>query len=146
MIKSAIGKFLTTKYDSDNIFFINFEDYSKFDFDGKIISSKFIKSIFQKITSESNENPFYNAFLKDIDEGKISKLHQNYKLLSQEPIQNSIIELLITIHLNSLLYMDPVMPPVGIQLVAVMLQPSVVRIAPNMGLHSHGVLLMTSLN
>lgn len=100
LIKSAIGKFLTTKYDSDNIFFINFEDYSKFDFDGKIISSKFIKSIFQKITSESNENPFYNAFLKDIDEGEISKLHQNYKLLSQEPIQNSIIELLITIHLK----------------------------------------------
>lgn len=38
--------------------------------------------------------------MKDIDEGETSKLHQNYKLLSQEPIQNSIIELLITIHLK----------------------------------------------
>jgi DNA phosphorothioation-dependent restriction protein DptF len=100
IIKTAIGKYLTSKSDSENIFFINFEDYSKFDFDGKIISSDFIKSIFQKITSQSSSNPFYNALLQDINEGETSKIHQNYKLLSQEPIQNSIIELLITIHLK----------------------------------------------
>lgn len=100
IIKTAIGKFLASKSDSENIFFINFEDYSKFDFDGKVISSKFIKSIFQKITLASEENPFYNAFLMDINDEYISKVHQNYKLLAQEPIQDSIIELLITIHLK----------------------------------------------
>lgn len=100
IIKTAIGEFLTSKSDSENIFFINFEDYSKFDFDGKVISSKFIKSIFQKITFTSEENPFYNAFLMDMHDENISRVHQNYKLLTQEPIQNSIIELLITIHLK----------------------------------------------
>lgn len=100
VIKTAIEKFLNSKSDSDNIFFINFEDYSKFDFNGEVISSDFIKSIMQKITLESEQNPFFSAYSIDLQNDKTSKVHQNYKLLSQEPIQNSIIELLITIHLK----------------------------------------------
>lgn len=99
-IKSAIQKYIDSKNDSDNIHFINFEDYSKFDFDGEIISSSFIKSIIEKITASDETNPFYSAHITDQQNNNISIIHQNYKLLSQEAIQNTIIELLITIHLK----------------------------------------------
>ncbi|MCX6077832.1 MAG: DNA phosphorothioation-dependent restriction protein DptF [Campylobacterales bacterium] len=99
-IKNAINNYLKNKQNENNIYFINFEDYSKFEFVESKISSIFIQSLFQKITLQSEENPFYKAFLIDKDSEKTSILHQNFKLLSIDAIQNSIIELLITVNLK----------------------------------------------
>ncbi|MDH4943955.1 DNA phosphorothioation-dependent restriction protein DptF [Sulfurimonas sp. C5] len=85
---------------SNNIFFINFEDYPKFKFENKQISSPFIESILNKITEQSEENPFYKAFLEDIENETTSVVHQNYKLLSDKSIQKSIINLLILVYLK----------------------------------------------
>lgn len=99
-IKEHIRTFLDSKENTENTFFINFDDYSKFEFNNSKVSSPFIQSIFKKITLHSDNNPFYCAFLKDIEENSISALHQNFKLLSVESIQDAIIELLITINLK----------------------------------------------
>lgn len=99
-IKEHIKNFLDSNQNTDNTFFINFDDYSKFTLEDSKITSPFIKSIFEKITLHSSENPFYTAFLNDIEENSTSILHQNFKLLSLESIQNSIIELLVTINLK----------------------------------------------
>ncbi len=99
-IKEHIKSFLESKENTENTFFINFDDYSKFEFNSSKVSSPFIQSIFKKITLHSDSNPFYNAFLKDVEENNISALHQNFKLLSIESIQDTIIELLITINLK----------------------------------------------
>ncbi|WP_373035579.1 DNA phosphorothioation-dependent restriction protein DptF [Sulfurimonas sp.] len=99
-IKENIKTFLESKENTENTFFINFDDYSKFEFNSSKVSSPFIQSIFKKITLHSDNNPFYRAFLKDTEENSISALHQNFKLLSVESIQESIIELLITINLK----------------------------------------------
>ena len=99
-IKEAINSFLKNKKNESNIYFINFEDYSKFEFEEHEISSIFIKSLFEKITLQSNANSFYEAFLIDKENNQTSFIHQNFKLLSIEAIQNSIIELLITVNLK----------------------------------------------
>lgn len=99
-IKEHIKIFLESNVNTENTFFINFDDYSKFVFNNSQISSPFILSIFQKITLHSDDNPFYRAFIKDIEENNISLLHQNFKLLSVKSIQDAIIELLVTINLK----------------------------------------------
>lgn len=99
-IKDHIKSYLDSNEDTDNTFFINFDDYSKFEFNGPTISSPFIEEIFKKITLHSDANPFYRAFTQDIEDNTTSELHQNFKLLSLESIQKSIIELLVTINLK----------------------------------------------
>ena len=99
-IKEDVSRFLDKKEDSKNTFFINFDNYSKFEFKDSKISAPFIKTIFEKITLESEKNPFYTAFSMDIARGNTSSVHQNFKLLSVPIIQDAIIELLIAINLK----------------------------------------------
>lgn len=97
-ISSAINLFLNEKKNSDNIFFINFEDYPKFNFEDDQIKSPFIQNLLEKITIESDNNPFYKAFQEDKEVRSI--IHQNYKLLSNKFIQKSIVDLLILTNLK----------------------------------------------
>ncbi|MCK5293404.1 MAG: DNA phosphorothioation-dependent restriction protein DptF, partial [Arcobacteraceae bacterium] len=99
-IKESIENFLLDKNNKNNIYFINFENYSKFEFNDSKISSPFIEAILNKITLESNSNPFYDAFNLDIESEEITILHQNFKLLSTKAIKSSIVELLITVNLK----------------------------------------------
>lgn len=96
-ISLAINKFLNEKKDSDRIYFINFEDYPKFKFEDNQIKSPFIQNLLEKITIESDNNPFYKAFMEDEEK---SIVHKNYKLLSNKFIQKSIIDLLILTNLK----------------------------------------------
>lgn len=100
-IKDSIKSFLNNKTTNhNNIYFINFEDYPKFIFEDNKISSPFIKTILNKITNQTKKNPFYKAFLEDKENNNTSIVHQNYKLLSDENIQDSIIDLLILVYLK----------------------------------------------
>jgi DNA phosphorothioation-dependent restriction protein DptF len=96
-ISSSINKFLTKKEDSEKIYFINFEDYPKFTFENDQIKAPFIQDLLEKITLNSDNNPFYTAFLEDEEK---SIIHKNYQLLSYEFIQKSIIDLLILTNLK----------------------------------------------
>jgi len=99
-IKEKIKIYGTTHNDSIDIKFINFEDYPKFEMhDGKITST-FISSLLQKISNPSVNNPFFTAFQSDLDQNIRYIDHQNFYLLGLEPIQNKIIELLVTVHLK----------------------------------------------
>ncbi len=99
-IQLAIKTFLESKENSENIFFINFEDYSKFDFVENKIQSDFIDKLLNKITNQSQENPFYNAYNEDKRNNNLSIIHQNYALLLNTTIQKSIINLLIIVYLK----------------------------------------------
>ena len=99
-IKEAIDSFLQNNKINNNIYFINFEDYPKFKFENKQIYSPFIESMLHKITDSSDLNPFYKAFLEDIENDNTSIVHQNYKLLADKNIQKSIINLLILVYLK----------------------------------------------
>ena len=99
-IQFAIKTFLETKQNNKNIFFINFEDYSKFNFEENEINSDFIEKLLNKITKQSEKNPFYNAYTEDKQNNNLSILHQNYALLLNTTIQKSIVNLLIIIYLK----------------------------------------------
>ncbi len=99
-IQKAIKKFLDQKKDSKNVYFINFENYSKFNFQDNKIESPFIKKLLNKITIESDDNPFFKALIEDNKSNISSIVHQNYRLLSNNYLQNEIINLLILSNLK----------------------------------------------
>lgn len=99
-IKRAIKTYDSENKDSNNIYFLNFEDYPKFEMINDTIGSTFILNLIKKIVAKEESNPFYVAYKQDL-ENSIRKIdHQNFYLLGLEPIQNRIIELLVTVHLK----------------------------------------------
>lgn len=98
-IKSIIQEYLNESPKViGEIVFINFEEYPKFESSKDIITSKFLKEIFQKITMISHKNPFYLIYQKGKEKKTI--LCKNYELLSMESIQDRIIELIVLTHLK----------------------------------------------
>lgn len=86
--------------DDEHVFkFINFSDYHMFQLTESGPKSNYIKGIFQKITQKTDDNPFYQAYLRDCEEDReiASKnpIMQNYELFQYEDVQDKIIDLLI---------------------------------------------------
>lgn len=87
------------KFDiTSNFQFINFSDYHVFTLkDGKVHSS-YIKKLINKITDKSEMNIFYKSYKRNCVNCKnINKcpVKANYELLSNENVQNSIVQLLV---------------------------------------------------
>lgn len=99
-IQEAIQNFLNKNENSENIFFINFENYPKFYMENNDIKSPFIKNIFKRITQNTEDNPFQKAYKEDMDNQDLSIEHKNLQLLSNEYIQNNIINLLVISNLK----------------------------------------------
>lgn len=99
-IKEDIEHYNVEKKDSQNVHFINFEDYPKFEMDDQKISSSFIHELLKKVSIVSEENPFYKAYTSDLANSIHKVEHQNFHLLSHQAIQKSIVELLVTVHLK----------------------------------------------
>ena len=99
-IKNAIDRYDKEDKDSSNIKFINFENYPKFEIDNDEITSHFIHQLLEVITQDSEENPFYKAYREDLKNNHFTIGHQNFYLLTQKPIQKSIVQLLVTVHLK----------------------------------------------
>lgn len=100
VIKKAIQTYISTGRSSQEIKFINFEDYSKFEMKHNVITSTFIHELLDKVTEQSTTNPFYKAFQADQQNSVNNTLHNNFQILSLTPLKQSIVELLITVHLK----------------------------------------------
>lgn len=93
-----------SSFDENSSFqFVNFSDYHIFNLMNGVAYSKYVKSIMKKIT-ESYEidsvenNIFYGAYKKHCNQCENKNccpIKSNYELLSQENVQNSIIDLLV---------------------------------------------------
>ena len=57
--------------------------------------SPFFLDLFNKVTSQSSDNPFYTAWEKDQENGLSSAAHENYYLMQQSVVKNSIVQSLI---------------------------------------------------
>ncbi len=99
-IRHAIQGYVSKNTSSDGVIFINFEDYSKFEMAQDKITSSFIHQLFDKVTAQTDSNPFYKAFEEDLQHRTLNIIHKNFQLLQLEAIKNSIVELLVTIHLK----------------------------------------------
>ena len=91
------------KDDKENIApehnFLNFEDFPKFESDNDQVIAPFIEALLIKVTQNSSNNPFYQAWLneKDVVPGT---LHTNYRLLQFPEIQQVIIKTLLKVRLK----------------------------------------------
>ena len=47
------------------------------------------------MTNQSNDNPFYNAWMQDRNKGISSAAHENYYLMQQSLLKESIVQSLI---------------------------------------------------
>ena len=87
----------TPPKETNRIKFILFTDEQIFEFNVDReteypVSSNFLSSIFKRITAKEKKNPFYIAYIEDIENGTdaIDPLILNYELLSIPEVQNSI--------------------------------------------------------
>ena len=85
----------------EKVSFLTFVDYNCFELNDNpnenYSSSKFISSLFEKITSDSEMNPIYEAFQKDKKEGYDNPIIFNYEMFRDHDVQNILIRYLIKI-------------------------------------------------
>ncbi|WP_172251695.1 DNA phosphorothioation-dependent restriction protein DptF [Saccharibacillus deserti] len=86
----------------DHIFkYVNFSDYHMYQLTADGPKSDYIKGIFRKITQPTENNPFYQAYLRDrTEDAEIAAqnpIMQNYELLQHEDVQDKVISLLIQV-------------------------------------------------
>lgn len=89
----------SNKFDESKSFqFVNFSDYHIFTLKDGRVHSKYVKSLIDKITSESEINEFYQSYKKNCSQCKNCyncPVKANYELLSKSEVQESIVQLLV---------------------------------------------------
>jgi len=86
----------------DKVSFITFSDYNLFeltgDYDTNYVSSYYISSLINKITDDDYyNNPFYRAYMMDIESGYNNPIIYNFKMLCDVEVQKVLIEYIIKI-------------------------------------------------
>ncbi|KOC36213.1 DNA phosphorothioation-dependent restriction protein DptF, partial [Clostridium botulinum] len=86
-------------FDEESSFqFVNFSDYHIFTLKDSKVQSNYIKSLINKIIDSSELNIFYNSYKKyctKCTNCKCCPIKANYELLSNEKVQEAIINLLV---------------------------------------------------
>ena len=88
---SSITENISDKYLS----IVNFADYQLYELNDEQVSSRFISELITRITNNSDDNPFYCAYKKDIDLGIVNPVIYNYQMLMNDDVQKIIIDNLI---------------------------------------------------
>ncbi|MCI2927215.1 DNA phosphorothioation-dependent restriction protein DptF [Staphylococcus hominis] len=86
----------TTTFKLNNISLVSFLNETTFEIENEIgIKSDFYNSIFRKIFKKEVNNPFYKAFIEDDGFNRNEPIYQNYSLMLDESVQNTIKYLII---------------------------------------------------
>lgn len=83
--------------ENENFKLISFGDYSIFELTEKGPKSKYISGLIKKIVEKDESNMFYNAYKKDIENGVVSPILENYKILSMDGVAERISNLIINV-------------------------------------------------
>lgn len=84
--------------EENNFQFINFSDYHLFTLKNGKVKSKYVNTLINRITENTDNNPFYNSYKKNCSQCSIANIcpiKANYELLGKEEVQESIIDLLV---------------------------------------------------
>lgn len=88
----------------DKVSFVTFSDYNMFELNddesSNYTSSRYISDLFNKVTQNEEDNPFYIAYLKDKKLGYLSPIIYNYEMLMDKNVQKTIIDYLIKVSLK----------------------------------------------
>lgn len=74
---------------------INFADYKSFELTANGQVSGYLTELFKKITDNTADNPFYQAYLQDRETNVAKPLLINYEMFSSPSLQQQIIQLII---------------------------------------------------
>ncbi|GGC76574.1 hypothetical protein GCM10007216_03920 [Thalassobacillus devorans] len=94
-------KEITDVFVEENFSIINFSDYQPFQLMETKAFSKYFDEILKKVTSESNLNPFYQAYIKDSKNNVYTAVHLNYELLADSNTQKIINKLICNLILEN---------------------------------------------
>jgi DNA phosphorothioation-dependent restriction protein DptF len=86
---------ITTFYSDENFDLLSFGDYHSFELTDKGVISTFYSSLVKKVFAGSNDNPFYLAYKEDQKEKINTMVHENYKLLQNNIVQDHVVQLII---------------------------------------------------
>ncbi|WP_317450926.1 DNA phosphorothioation-dependent restriction protein DptF [Alkalibacillus aidingensis] len=86
---------ITTHYRSGNFDLLSFGDYHPYELTENGPISNFYSSLLQKVTNPSNDNPFYMALMEDEKNEVHTMVHENFKLLQNDVVQETVVQLVI---------------------------------------------------
>lgn len=86
---------ITTYYSDNNFDLLSFGDYHSYELTRNGPQSSFYLALLQKICANANDNPFYLALKADLDQQVYTMIHENFKLLQNEFVQEQIVQLVI---------------------------------------------------
>ncbi|MFW6016454.1 MAG: DNA phosphorothioation-dependent restriction protein DptF [bacterium] len=81
--------------ENDKFCLISFSDYHLYQLSDHGPKTDYILSIFNKIVDKNKQNPFYRAYLNDLDNGLESVILTNYRLLQEEKVYNRVADLVV---------------------------------------------------
>lgn len=100
-VKSAISQFLDGNKTSLSRFsFFDFESFPKFTISGSEVSSRFFRSLLDKVVRDDQNNVFRDFFNEALASKSDKKLVTNYILLRDRSIQKVVIELLLNVRIR----------------------------------------------
>lgn len=86
---------IVTNYEVSPFSLFNFTDYHSFELAEEGAVSNFYQAILYKVFSEGLDNPFYQAYKRDIANQNRTMLHENYEFLQNEFVQKQVISLVV---------------------------------------------------
>ena len=108
-IKDYLNKFFekekVSPFSIEHVQFFDFEDYPRLDFHNNTITSSFVSEFIHKLTEQTDSNPFWKAYLNDLEEHNISA--HNYKLLLNKTVQRNLIKIFGLIRLYNKQFLTP---------------------------------------
>ena len=86
---------IMTDYEEDVFNIVSFADYQMYEISPSGVESSYFMGLIEKVCAPVKDNPFYAAYVKDIEEGNQSIIHENYLFLSNEFVQKQIVDIVI---------------------------------------------------
>lgn len=86
---------IVTNYAVSPFSLFNFTDYHSFELADEGAVSNFYQAILFKVFSEEEDNPFYQAYQRDMANRNRTMLHENYEFLQNEFVQKQVISLVV---------------------------------------------------
>jgi len=105
-VKNAMKTFLDEKTNKPPYEFLNFDDYPKYIVQDNKVMAPFIKELLAKITTDSEDNPFYKSY-KEANgaRGRKANFVKNYALLCESSVQQMIIQTILIARLKFNLFL-----------------------------------------
>ncbi|MEH7303091.1 DNA phosphorothioation-dependent restriction protein DptF [Neobacillus drentensis] len=86
---------ISSPAEHDTFKLVNFADYHSFELTQNGPISTYMSALFESITKEDSDNPFYVAYQKDKEKFVYNPLLINFKMFSSKSMQQQIIQLIV---------------------------------------------------